>query len=84
MAQEAKRRHGTSTEPAGSPVKLDKETSTPSDPPAISLDLSEHLKVASGILISATVFKRGTRTDPANYSSLDTLSGHNQKRCISI
>ena len=51
MAQEAKQRHGTSTEPAGSPVKLDKEILTPSDPPAISLDLSEHLNVASGILI---------------------------------
>ena len=34
-------------------MKLDNETSnTPSDPPAISLDLSEHLDVASGILVS--------------------------------
>ena len=53
MAEEAKKRHAKSTEPSGSPVKLDKDSlNNPTDPKTISFDLSEHLNVASGILIS--------------------------------
>ena len=49
MAEAAKKRHGTTTEPSGSPVRL---VSSSTDLPVPSLNLTPRLEVAAGLIIS--------------------------------
>ena len=49
MAEAAKKRHGTTTEPSGSPVRL---VSSSTELPVPSLNLTPRLEVAAGLIIS--------------------------------
>jgi hypothetical protein len=49
MAEAAKKRHGTTTEPSGSPVRL---VSSSTELPGPSLNLTPRLEVAAGLIIS--------------------------------